>query len=86
MSLTNALRYVTIVVALMAFSPARAGDDGDYKPGDCCSNLEDQIAKLEQKVDKGNAKVSVTVSGWIDKSVNWWGDGGGQSSKPSPQR
>ena len=86
MSLTNALRYITIVVALMAFSPGKAGDDGDSKPGDCCSNLEDQIARLEQKVDKGNAKVSVTVSGWLAQSANWWGEGIGQSSKPSPRR
>ena len=86
MSRTNALRYVTIVVALMAFSPARAVDNGDSNPGDCCSTLEDRISRLEQKVDKGNAKVSVTVSGWIAKSANWWGDGVGQSSKPSPQR
>ena len=86
MSRTNALRCITIVVALMAFSPAKAGDDGDSKLSDCCSTLEDQIARLEQKVDKRNAKVSVTVSGWIDKSVNWWGDGISQPSKPSPQR
>ena len=86
MSRTHALRYITVVVALMAFSPAKAGDDGDSKPGDCCSTLEDQIARLEQKVDKGNAKVSVTVSGWAAQSANWWGDGIGQSSKASPQR
>ncbi|MGH9808859.1 MAG: hypothetical protein ACRD9W_16695 [Terriglobia bacterium] len=85
MSQSNALRYIIIVVALMAFSPAKAVDDGNSKPGDCCSTLEDQIARLEQKVDKGNAKVSVTVSGWVAQSANWWGDGVGQSSKP-PQR
>ena len=85
MSVANALRYITIVVALMAFSPAKAGDDGDSKPGDCCSTLEDRIERLEKNVDKGNAKVSVTVSGWIAQSANWWSEGG-QSSKPSPQR
>ena len=78
---------VTIAIAItlasyaLSFGSAKAADDSD-----CCSNLEDRIAKLESKVDKGNEKVSVTVSGWVTKSMDWWNDGTSQPSKPSQQR
>ena len=80
---------ITIAITLAAFAPsfgsAKAADDSD-----CCSNLEDRIAKLESKVDKGvdkgNGKVSVDISGWATKSMDWWSDGAGQPSKPSQQR
>ncbi len=74
---------VIIVIAsyALSFGSAKAADNSD-----CCSNLEDRIAKLESKADKGNEKVSVTVSGWVTKSVDWWSDGTSQSSKPSQQR
>jgi hypothetical protein len=83
MLVTNALRHITIAAAMMigAFSPVEAADDGD-----CCSNLEERITKLEQRADKGHEKVSVTVSGWVTKSMDWWSDGTGQPSKPSQQR
>ena len=80
---TKALRHITIAAAVMvgAFSPVKAADDGD-----CCTNLEDRIAKLEDKADKSHEKVSVTVSGWITKSVDWWSSGSGQPSKLPQQR
>jgi hypothetical protein len=80
---TKALRHITIAAAVMvgAFSPVKAADDSD-----CCSNLEDRIAKLEDKADKSHERVSVTVSGWITKSVDWWSSGGGQPSKLPQQR
>jgi predicted porin len=38
--------------------------------------LEERVAELEATtVRKGNKKVSVTLSGWVVKSVNWWDDG-----------
>jgi hypothetical protein len=81
---TRTSRHITVAAALAmmvgAFSPAKAADDGD-----CCSNLEDRIAKLEEKTNKGHEKVSVTVSGWITKSVDWWSDGTGQPSRLPPQ-
>ena len=53
-------------------SPAKAGDVG----GDCCADLEERVAELEATtVRKGNKKVSVTLSGWVVKSINWWDDG-----------
>ena len=56
----------------MSTSPANAADLG----GDCCADLEERVAELEATtVRKGNKKVSVTISGWITKSINWWDDG-----------
>ena len=53
-------------------TPAQAADLG----GDCCADLEERVAELEATtVRKGNKKVSVTLSGWVVKSMNWWTDG-----------
>ena len=58
-------------VALKA-TPAKAADLG----GDCCADLEERVAELEATtVRKGNKKVSVTLSGWVVKSMNFWDDG-----------
>src|SRR6478672_10975433 len=56
----------------MGASPAKAADLG----GDCCADLEERVAELEATtVRKGNKKVSVTLSGWVVKYVDWWDDG-----------
>ena len=56
----------------MKATPAKAADLG----GDCCADLEERVAELEATtVRKGNKKVSVTLSGWVIKSMNWWDDG-----------
>jgi Gram-negative porin len=63
-----------LVIGGFAFkaTPARAADLG----GDCCADLEERVAELEATtVRKGNKKVSVTLSGWVVKSFNWWDDG-----------
>ena len=63
-----------LVIGGFAFkaTPARAADLG----GDCCADLEERVAELEATtVRKGNKKVSVTLSGWVIKSFNWWDDG-----------
>jgi hypothetical protein len=80
---TNVLRHVSIVTVVMAgtLGPVKAADDGD-----CCSNLEDRIANLKEKTNKGHDEVSVTVSGWVTKSMDWLSDGTGQPSKHSQQR
>ena len=53
-------------------TPAQAADLG----GDCCADLEERVAELEATtVRKGNKKVSVTLSGWVVKSMNVWDDG-----------
>ena len=50
--------------------PRQAADLG----GDCCADLEERVAELEATtVRKGNKKVSVTLSGWVVKSMNCLG-------------
>ena len=54
------------------FTPAAAADLG----GDCCADLEERIAELEATTArKGNRKVSLTISGWVNESVFVWDDG-----------
>lgn len=51
---------------------AQAADLG----GDCCSDLEERVAELEATTArKGNRKVSLTISGWVNESVTFWDDG-----------
>jgi len=57
---------------MTSITPAKAADLG----GDCCADLEERVAELEATtVRKGNKKVSVTLSGWVIKTMNWWDDG-----------
>src|SRR6476661_7879852 len=52
--------------------PAAAADLG----GDCCADLEERVAELEATTArKGNRKVSLTVSGWVNENIVWWDDG-----------
>jgi hypothetical protein len=78
--LTKTFSRIAIAAALglmlggFAFkaTPAQAADLG----GDCCADLEERVAELEATtVRKGNKKVSVTLSGWVVKTINWWDDG-----------
>jgi predicted porin len=57
---------------LTAAAPVRAADLG----GDCCADLEERVADLEATTArKGNRKVSLTVSGWVNEAVFFWDDG-----------
>ncbi len=59
-------------LAAASYTPAAAADLG----GDCCADLEERVAELEATTArKGNRKVSLTVSGWVNESVMWWDDG-----------
>src|SRR5665648_465939 len=78
--LTNTSSRIAIAAALgmtlggfaMSAHPAKAADLG----GDCCADLEERVADLEATtVRKGNKKVSVTLSGWVVESMNFWDDG-----------
>lgn len=56
----------------MGFTPASAADLG----GNCCADLEERVAELEATTArKGNRKVSLTVSGWVNEQVMMWDDG-----------
>jgi hypothetical protein len=42
----------------------------------CCADLEERIAELEQTpVTKGNRKVSLMISGQVNKAMTFWDDG-----------
>jgi predicted porin len=44
--------------------------------GDCCGDLEERVAELEATTArKGNRKVSLTISGWVNEQVLFWDDG-----------
>ena len=71
-NITTALT-VTLATLLIGSAPATAGADFD---GDCCADLEARIAELENTtLQKGNKKLSVTLSGWMFKLGTWWNDG-----------
>ena len=57
---------------LLNTGSASAADLG----GNCCADLEERIAELEATtVRKGNRRVSLTVSGHVNRSVLYWNDG-----------
>lgn len=59
-------------VLVWGASSAQAADLG----GNCCADLEERIAELEATTArKGNRKVSLTISGWINEAVFFWDDG-----------
>jgi len=53
-------------------SAALAADLG----GNCCADLEERVAELEATTArKGNRKVSLNVSGWVNNQIMHWDDG-----------
>ena len=69
-------RILIIVMLGLTFILARPVTSSAADYGGCCADLEERVAELEATtVRKGNKKVSVTISGWLIKAVNWWDDG-----------
>lgn len=78
---TISLRLLIVAAAGAAMfagqsaAPARAADFGGYG-GDCCADLEERIAELEETTArKGNRKVSLQISGWVNEALFFWDDG-----------
>jgi predicted porin len=70
-SRTMAMGAIALLSAA-ALQPANAADLG----GDCCSDLEGRIAELEATTArKGNRKVSLTITGWVNEEIAFWDDG-----------
>ncbi|MEM8643530.1 MAG: hypothetical protein AAGF09_01410, partial [Pseudomonadota bacterium] len=70
--LTRTSSRIAIAAALgfgafaLSSTPASAQGYG----GNCCADLEERVAELEaSSVQKGNKKVSLTISGWVVKSA-----------------
>ena len=56
----------------VAMPSAKAADLG----GDCCADLEERVAELEATTArKGNRKMSLTITGQVDRMVMFWDDG-----------
>lgn len=56
----------------LAAGPALAADLGS----DGVADLEERVAELEATTArKGNRKVSLTISGWVNQEIQWWDDG-----------
>ncbi len=73
--------WATVLVAsgfvLSGSISAKAADLG----GDCCADLEERIAELEATTArKGNRKVSLKISGWVNEAVFFWDDGQEQNA------
>ena len=60
-----------ILVGGVSMGSAKAADLG----GDCCADLEERVAELEATTArKGNRKVSLTVSGQVDRAILYMRD------------
>src|SRR5262249_57555664 len=56
----------------VAMPSAKAADLG----GDCCADLEERVAELEATTArKGNRKMSLTITGQVNKIIQYWDDG-----------
>jgi hypothetical protein len=66
------LAVTGLFVGGVAMPSAKAADLG----GDCCADLEERVAELEATTArKGNRKMSLTVTGQVNRLVMWWDDG-----------
>src|ERR1700704_441935 len=56
----------------VAMPSAKAADLG----GDCCADLEERVAELEATTArKGNRKMSLTITGQVNRMIMGWDDG-----------
>lgn len=68
---TSRLALLAAFGLAAGFTPAAAADLG----GDCCADLEERVAELEATTArKGNRKVSLSISGWVNEEVMYWND------------
>jgi len=71
MSATSRLAMASAVGLLLSLGSAQAADLG----GNCCADLEERVAELEATTArKGNRKVSLTISGQVNKQIMHMGD------------
>jgi hypothetical protein len=65
----SASRLAIVAAAGVLSTGAYAADLG----GDCCADLEERVAELEATTArKGNRRMSLTVYGWVNKTIMHW--------------
>lgn len=70
------LKVLVVFNLSFAFSSLGTGALGADLGSNCCSDLEDRISELENTTArKGNRKLSLTVTGWVNEAVFFWDDG-----------
>src|SRR5262245_6421799 len=73
-ALMRASSRFAIAAALGLFVGVDSGRAADLG-GNCCADLEERVAELEATtVRKGNRKMSLTITGQVDRVILWWDD------------
>lgn len=73
MKTTSHFAMVAAAGLALSVAQASAADLG----GNCCADLEERVAELEATTArKGNRKVSLTISGQVNRTMMYWDDGG----------
>ena len=73
---TNQLRRGIGATALVLISALVTSRAALADSSDCCTDLEARIAELEETTArKGNRKVSLAISGWVNEALFAWDDG-----------
>ncbi|KUO64294.1 MAG: hypothetical protein APF80_14965 [Alphaproteobacteria bacterium BRH_c36] len=66
---------MAISASTQAVSAREDDDVGGYISSQCCSDLEERIAELEQTTArKGNRKVDIEINGTINNAILFWDD------------
>ncbi|MFM2422053.1 MAG: hypothetical protein RL291_583, partial [Pseudomonadota bacterium] len=75
--MTMGLMKTTSLAALLAAAAFAGSANAADLGGNCCADLEERVAELEATtVRKGNRKVSLTISGQVNRALMYWDDGG----------
>jgi hypothetical protein len=69
-------RGLALAIAIAAAGGAAPAWADGLPGGNCCADLEERIAELEATtVRKGNRRVSLTLSGQVNRALMYWDDG-----------
>ena len=72
----NVRTVAAVAVGVLGLAAGMASAQAADLGGNCCADLEERIAELEATTArKGNRKVSLTVSGYVNQTIQFWDDG-----------